>query len=516
MVLTLRSTGERLTVSRHAILVGLLAAIAVSPNLLVALSTYDGGLSSSAGTFLLHGALPYRDFWWLYGPASPVLAAVATAVTGPSILFLRLLGIVALGVQAAVGYALIRSTAPHVVAAVVSIGATAATTFILGVELTAWTLAVTLALAGLLARQQGHDRLSGVLIGLAFLGRLDIGVYALAAAIVLPRRRQVILAFGVVAVPFAAIALLTTTLPDLIQQLIWFPLIGTRQFRYVPAPKVEDALSLLLFTTLVLIPKLAVLASAAGCLIRRPRVLSIVPMIVFAALCQLQTVSRGDIYHQADAAFPGLILLGMVAGPSAIRSRTRLPRAVAYLRLSQFAALATTVMLCLIFGSFSILRMETGSLPPGEQALVAGVRTIVANTTRDEPIFVGLTANRITLLNPMLVYYLADRRAAVWATMFNPGVTNTDATQARMVEELKARPASLIYLDDAWAESLEETNDSAIPGSTILDTYLASAYVAVCDFAEVRIVATPERAGSITCAPVRDERMLDILAGIGR
>jgi hypothetical protein len=187
-----------------------------------------------------------------------------------------------------------------------------------------------------------------------------------------------------------------------------------------------------------------------------------------------------------------------------------------YLRLSQFAGLAATVTLCLIFGAFSILRMETGTLPAPEQALVAGVRTIVANTTHDEPTFVGLTTNRITLLNPMLVYYLADRRAATWATMFNPGVTNTDATQTRMVRELAARRAPLLYLDDTLADSLEATNDSAIPGSTILDTYLASAYVTVCDYGAVRIVATPERAGSVVCAALRDERMIDILPGLGR
>jgi hypothetical protein len=160
--------------------------------------------------------------------------------------------------------------------------------------------------------------------------------------------------------------------------------------------------------------------------------------------------------------------------------------------------------------------METGTLSAPEEALVAGVRTIVANTTRDEPIFVGLTANRITLLNPMLVYYLADRRAATWAAMFNPGVTNTDATQARMVDDLKARRPALLYLDDTWADSLEMTNESAIPGSTILDAYLASSYVTICDYGAVRIVATPERAGSVVCAAIRDERMIDILPALGR
>ena len=44
-------------------------------------------------------------------------------------------------------------------------------------------------------------------------------------------RRSVVLGFTVIAVPFIAIALATTDADRLIEQLIWFPLVGPRQFR---------------------------------------------------------------------------------------------------------------------------------------------------------------------------------------------------------------------------------------------------------------------------------------------
>ncbi len=62
-----------------------LSALVISFNLAAPLSTYDGGISAAAATFTLHGLLPYRDYWLLYGPLSGFLLAIPTAFLGPSI-----------------------------------------------------------------------------------------------------------------------------------------------------------------------------------------------------------------------------------------------------------------------------------------------------------------------------------------------------------------------------------------------------------------------------------------------
>ncbi len=433
---------------------------------------------------------------------------------GPSILVIRGLGLLVIAGQGAAGYSLLRPRAPHLVAAILMIGGLAAASFVLGVDLTAWSLALLLALAGLLLRRDGHDRAAGLALGLAFLARFDVGAYAVIGALLLPRRRDLLIGFGALAVPVGVFMALTTPLPDLVQQVIWFPLIGTRQFRYVPPPRADDIVAVFLFLSLVIVPKLAVGAAAVACLLGRlPR--SVLPLIVFGALCQFQSVSRADIYHQAQAAIPGLILLGVLAGPFSVPAGGALPARARFARLGAFADLALTCVLCLILGSFSLLRVERGSTTPSEAGLVAGVRTILASTSRDEPVFVALTSNRFTLLNPMLVYYLADRSAGAWATMDNPGVTNTDAVQQRTVDELRSSRTEVLYLDHDLADASEPTNDSAIPGSTILDAYLAATYITVCDYGSARIVATRERALRITCVPIRDERLLDVLGGLG-
>ena len=57
-------------------------------------AAYDAGIAPSAATFILHGDVPYRDFWFLYGPLSGYAIALPTLVLGPSLLLLRVLGMV--------------------------------------------------------------------------------------------------------------------------------------------------------------------------------------------------------------------------------------------------------------------------------------------------------------------------------------------------------------------------------------------------------------------------------------
>ena len=70
----------------------LVAVTLAAPMLRAPLSTFDGGIAASAGTFILHGRVPYRDFWLLYTPLGGYLAAGLTAVFGTDVTVLRLGG----------------------------------------------------------------------------------------------------------------------------------------------------------------------------------------------------------------------------------------------------------------------------------------------------------------------------------------------------------------------------------------------------------------------------------------
>jgi hypothetical protein len=100
--------------------------------------------------------------------------------------------------------------------------------------------------------------------------------------------------------------------------------------------------------------------------------------------------------------------------------------------------------------------------------------------------------------NPLVVYYLADRKPAVHDTMFNPGVTNTDWGQTRMIADLERSNPPYIVLEQLAGGLGEPTNDSRLPGSALLDDYLGARYLRICDVANLVIEA---RAGSSRVAP---------------
>jgi hypothetical protein len=233
-----------------------IGGVVVLPGMLAGINTYDGGLASSAGIFILHGGFPYRDFWWLYGPGAPAIEATFTAIFGPSLLLLRLIGLAFLMAQIAFAYILLRTRVSHLPAAVIALAAAHAQVFVLGLEPTAWLLSMTLALGSLAARAALPQRgiLAGALLGLAFLVRFDVGGYALIAALMTPNRRALLVGFGWVAVPLGVVLLALVPFGSLWDQLILYPIFGKRQFLGLPGPIIDDWLIVVITLTFVFVP----------------------------------------------------------------------------------------------------------------------------------------------------------------------------------------------------------------------------------------------------------------------
>jgi hypothetical protein len=196
-------------------------------------------------------------------------------------------------------------------------------------------------------------------------------------------------------------------------------------------------------------------------------------LLILAILCRLQTLARGDAPHSAEAIAPALLLLAFGV-PRPQRLAERLALSVGAAVIVALAALPLTTL---------------GAAPaPYDAALRAAAALVRGQTSPDEPIFVGEVRNEHTLLNPLIGYYLADRPPGVHDTMYNPGVTNTDAAQTQMVTDLRANRVRFLILDVPLADCFEPANDSRIVGSTILDQAIAKDYVVVADFGAVVIM----------------------------
>ncbi len=502
---------------RDVVGVGLFGVLISLPPLFGPLNQFDGGLAPSAATFLMHGALPYRDFWWLYGPAGYAVLLPFIAVFGPSLLAIRLAGLLIVFCLTVAGYAWLRTRLPFVLAALIPASTVGFISYLSGLEPTTWNIAMAFGMTGLYVRAFRPNRpvLAGVLIAGAALTRLDLGAYALLAALFVPGRSRFAATVGAIGIVAGVLSVATTSLPSLFDQVIWYPVIGPRQFRGLPLPQVTDFITALAFLVAVTLPKAGVVVAITQMIVGRRPDVALVALTVFAALCQLQTSGRGDLFHQVQGGFPGTILLAYTFGGSEAWWRQRNSR-VDPKRWAAFAVLAGVCAFNLTFAAIGLFTTELRSLRPDEQAWIAAVRTIVDRTERDEPIFVGLTSHRFTFANDMLAYYLADRKSGVHVSMFNPGVTNTDRIQQEMIDDLEASGTRYALLDQYWSDASEPSNDSSVPGSTLLDHYLATNFRRACDYGTVHVVVRVTEQAPVSCAPVMQESILDVLPSAGR
>jgi hypothetical protein len=459
-----------------AVLAGLLAA----PGIWAPLSgsTYDGGITASAGTFLLHGLVPYRDFWLLYGPLTGIVAALLGFVFGNTIEVLRIAGLALVVLTGLIGFGLVGDRLPSIPRSAIAIVAALIPVYHVGLDLAPWALAMALSLGAIVLVRRTEPRalmLAGVLLGLAMLARQDLGAYAIVAVVIATRSLRPAVGAALVVVPVAIVLVAVVPLDALIEQLIWYPLVGPRLFRGLPAPALTGLLDpgttinwLLYWPPLLLIGLAVVRWVRTGSIPRTD-----LAILVLALLCRLQTLGRADLDHDAQAAVPAILLAGYVFAGSASRAG----RLALAFGTSAFLLLAALPLVWLV------------SPPdPYDVALTEAVANVQARTTWDEPIFAGEIRNRHALLNPLLAYYLADRPSGVRDTMYNPGVTTTERTQQRMVDDLRSARVRYLILDVRWADCYETSNLSAEPGATVLDAAIRQDYRVMADYGAIVIM----------------------------
>lgn len=472
--LTIRSFGPRTWPLAAAFLAVLLAA----PMMQAPLSVFDGGIAASAGTFILHGRLPYRDFWLLYGPLTAYLAAALTLVFGANVTVLRLAGIGLMASTALLGYRIVQDRAPGIAGTLLAATAAAVGARWTGVDLWPWALGMTLVLAAILVARRGTRRsleIAGLILGLAVLARQDLGVYGLLAVVISARTWRPLAGAAVVVVPAAVLFILLTPIGVLWQQLVWYPLVGPREFRGLPGPALLSPLDPgKTLAWLLYWPPLVVIGLALVRLWQdRSIPVTYGALLILAILCRFQTLGRADEGHSVEAITPVILLLAFAL--------SRPHRGFERVGLSVGAGLLVAL---------SALPFTTLGAPadPYDAALMTAVGIVRSQTAPGEPIFVGEVHNLHTLLNPLLAYYLADRPAGVSDTMYNPGVTNTAATQTQMVAELRANRVRFLILDVRFADCFEPANASREAGPPILDQEIDRAYAVVANLGTVVVM----------------------------
>ena len=366
-----------------------------------------------------------------------------------------------------------------------------------------------LALAALLVargKTNRHLLAAGFLVGLCVLTRQDLGAYALIAVSISSRSLRPVIGASIILIPAGVLLLLAVPVQALVEQLVWYPLVGQREFRALPVPELTSVLDAgATLDWMLFWPPLAILAAGVVRLWQRRGIdPTFVALLILGFLCRLQTLVRADSDHMAEAVVPVVLLLAfLVERPRTFPARLALSTGAAL--LIAIAALPVTTL---------------GQAPePYDAALDAAVNLVRTETGPNEPIFVGEADNRYALLNPLIAYYLADRPPGVRDTMYNPGITNTAAAQTRMVADLAANHVRYLILDVRFADCFEPGNSSRIAGPTVLDDAIRRDYSVVANFGAVEIMSLngtigttllpplwvdpdPPSGGNMTCSPL--------------
>jgi hypothetical protein len=466
-----------------------LAAALSAATIWFGLAPHDEGLMLQAARRIGAGELPYRDFWWNYGPGQPLLLAPF----GDSLLGWRVVRVL---LDATVALLAFELAWREVEAARGDRrrGAVVPTPrWLPALPLGAW-LAVAGAMAfptgpgpnptalalglGAMVAAPRSVRGAGVLAGLAAVFRLEIGVAcALGAALLAgaeprPRLRVVAWAAGTAILGWLPFAIAAPG--KLLDQTAGF--LGIQGQQRLPFPLDPSGVGLdpnkLLELWLPAILVAGTVLWVTAMALRRPpaRAYALAPLL---AVGLAYLLGRTDEFHLVPLA----VALPLVAVAAAARE-TLMPLA---------AALLAVVALIALHG----VERKAGQLvhrpplapvpgPAGDgvrtNAREAATLRRVLRAIDGRSIFVvPPRTDRVTVGDPLL-YVLAAAENPTRYDVMQPGVVTTAKVQREIVRDLeRARPAVLVRWLDPRTRP-EDNRSGRTRGAQILDRYLARAY----------------------------------------
>jgi hypothetical protein len=498
-------------------------------------NVYDEGLAVLNGAQVLVDEVPYRDFWTVYPPGQSYALAAAYSLLGKSLLAARAYDTLIRFVLVVGVYLVGRSISGRAAAMV----AGAFSTLWLGTVgfysygvFPALALALYATWASIAFVGSGHYRwlaLSGALLGLAALWRLDIALY-LGLALVLPllgftlfRSRSGepggglahALRVGGVLIGMAALVgvpvyawLATVSGPEpLWQDLVVFPSTVLGSVRRLSYPQLVPDAALFLqrppeyvrwarFFLPLVAYAVSLIYLGRSVLQARPagedgqaRTFGTAVVTLFGILVYSQALSRYDWIHVLPSTIWASLVVGAVVSRVPAHHWRRWPVALSLSAL--LGAVATTYTVPPGHDLESILKYASplqchSSLEQASCAVVQGdqeraVAFVRARTGEDEPIFVGNARHDQILINDVMFYFLADRPCPTPYHELHPGVATTLPVQQEIVKEIQAKQVTWV-VTVAWPPSTEPNGSAVSSGVYYLDEFIRANYRPIAEY----------------------------------
>lgn len=509
---------------------GLAGAGLLASRLYHPISIYDEGLVLGCASRVLHGELPYRDFWSLYAPGQFYALASVFALFGESVLTERLWDLAIKSLLAVACFWLVRGVSSRGVAVLCFAAVSTWLCFfgMPGYPVYPYLLCAVLSL-GALMRGGGEDSktwacLGGLLAGLSAIFRHDMGIMMIGAVglalVVLAihsrwHRQPDARARGRLALLFPVWAALPPVIaygalwllgcgPEMIEQL-FRDARSVPAFRGLPYPDPLQVLNVFRAESLgemghqlvyaglpVVAPLLLLLAGVRGgmALWRSVRIQPGDQLILLLAAVGAgavpQAAMRSDFKHFLPMGLVAIVAFYVMAA----RIKTRSP----HLRLA--IILAGSIYWFIPLGTCAgRLSGEIPGLPPDVRDTVTYLREHHAG----EPLYVGVENHDRFVINAAALYFLADAQYGTKYNWLDPGVTTMERIQTEMIGELDRLEVPVVVLSgEFWEEPNESSRDQGID---LLDRYISENFQSVARFGEYRIL---ERRTGPSGAPVQE------------
>jgi hypothetical protein len=495
-----RLAGSRARPWLTCALLFVLGALLSGVTILWGINPHDEGLVLQAGARIAEdGQLPYRDFYANYGPGQYFLAGGLHLAFGPSLLTWRVVRLLLDATVGVLAYLLARREAPEPLALSAWLASAAAMAFPHIPSPNPAAIALGLGAILLAGRRPA---VAGALAGLAVVFRVDVGLAAVAGAVLgaLPAagRRAAIVAAGWAAA-VAAVLLAPVVLAgprEFWDQTLGFAL-DEQGLQRLPLPGawdggVEPNRILAHYYPYVLMGGTAVWALVA---LRARAPLSAWAPAPLALAGVAYLLARADAFHHIPLAAVLPVLLATAAARARIAGQA-------------LGALAACGVLALI-AVHGLDQKRIALLSPPElarlhvdvadgvsaraaeaRAIDALVPYVRARVRPERPVFVANPRYDIVKVGDPLLYVLLDRDNPTRYDVLQPGVVTTAPVQREIARDLEgARPALVVRWLSPVASEPEPNGAGRSSGVRILDRYLARRYREVRRFGEFAVLA---------------------------
>ena len=518
-----RSVIEKIFVS---LTLGLASAGLLASRLYQPISIYDEGLVLGCASRVLHGELPYQDFWSLYAPGQFYALASLFAVFGESVLTERSWDLAIKSLLAVACFWMVRGVASRGLAVLCFAAVSTWLCFfgMPGYPVYPYLLCAVLTIGALMRGGESGSKpwagLAGLSAGLSVIFRHDMGILMIGAvglALVLlaihshwhhqpdaKARRRLALLFPLwAAIPpvmaYGALWLLGCG-PEMLEQLFGDAR-SVPAFRGLPYPHPLQFLNafraeslaemgrLLVYAGLpVVAPLILLLAGLRGgvALWRDSRIRPEDGLILLLAAVGIgavpQAAMRSDFKHFLPLGLVAIVAFYVLAA----RAKAWAPR------LGLAGMLAGSIYWFIPLGTCAgRVTGEIPGLPPDVRDTVAYLREHHAG----EPLYVGVENHDRFVINAAALYFLADAQYGTKYNWLDPGITTTARIQAEMVGELENHAVPVVVLSgEFWEEPNESSRDQGID---LLDRYISENFQSVARFGEYRILERrPEPSGA--------------------